>query len=185
MCVQEWRRGLSMCVFCARKRQNSCCGPGTPARDSPVARFDSRKSALSLVFDPSEISLRFPTARLRGFPGESRKKNLHFTVRDSRKCFDSRFSGSHRGRISRGLTWSESRFRPGQRPIETDRRKVARPRIPRSKARPRSGTRGRLAAAVGGPGQRNVRLTSQEFCDPRTKAHFPFFLSRTGPPLRS
>ena len=63
-----------MCGFCARKRQNSCCGPGTPARDSPVARFDSRKSALSLAFDPSEISRRFPTARLRGFPGESRKK---------------------------------------------------------------------------------------------------------------
>ena len=166
------------------------------------AKIRAADLARRLVIRPSRDSIRekarchwlltrpkfpadFPTARLRGFPGESRKKISIFTVHDSRKCFDSRFSGSHRGRISRGFTRSESRFRPGQRPIETDRRKVARPRIPRSKARPRSGTRGRLAAAVGGPGQRNVRLTSQEFCDPRTKAHFPFFLSRTGPPLRS
>ena len=165
------------------------------------AKIRAADLARRLVIRPSRDSIRekarchwflthlkFPAdfpLRAEGISGRIAKKNLHFTVRDSRKCFDSRFSGSHRGRISRGLTWSESRFRPGQRPIETDRRKVARPRIPRSKARPRSGTRGRLAAAVGGPGQRNVRLTSQEFCDPRTKAHFPFFLSRTGPPLRS
>ena len=54
------------------------CAPGTPARDSPVARFDSRKSALSLAFASSDFARRLPTdvdGMLEGFRANRRTES--------------------------------------------------------------------------------------------------------------